>query len=141
MITLYYLSTIIFIWKSLNWLVSPIEETKNVKNFIELSKLNKSLKWNNMSKEYKSEIKSKIWYIWILLWMFIGLVTFQWIAYLTLIIFKLLITPITKITKYSILYTIISWISSLMDFCFCLFVIINYYHLKINLTELIKIYI
>lgn len=136
MTTIYYLSTILFIWAELDWLVSPIEKTNDAKRFFELSKLNKGKKWDEFSKEYKSELKSKVWLIWILLWMFIGLFTFQWAGFLAMLIFNIvIISPLSKLTMYSIAYTVIHWFNSLIGFAFGVFVIINHYHLKIDLTQ------
>jgi hypothetical protein len=136
MTTIYYLSTILFIWAEWAWLVSPIEKTNDAKKFFELSKLNKGKKWDEFSKEYKSELKSKVWLIWILLWMFIGLFTFQWAGFLAMLVFNILIvSPLSKLTRYSIAYTIIHWFNSLIGFAFGVFVIINHYHLKIDLNQ------
>jgi hypothetical protein len=136
MTTIYYLSTILFILLEWNWLVSPIEKTNDAKRFLELSKLNKGKNWDEFSKEYKSELKSKVWLILIFIWMFIGLFTFQWAGFLAMLVFNILIiSPLSKLTRYSITYTIIHWFNSLIGFAFGVFVIINHYHLKIDLTQ------
>lgn len=136
MTTIYYLSTILFIWVEWAWLVSPIEKTNDAKKFFELSKQFKGKKWDEFSKEYKSELKSKVWLIWILLWMFIGLFTFQWAGFLAMLVFNILIiSPISKLTRFSIAYTVIHWLNSVVGFAFGVFVIINHYHLKIDLIQ------
>jgi hypothetical protein len=118
------------------YLVSPIEKTKDARNFLKLSRMHKGKKWDEFSEEYKSELKSKVSLIWIVLWMFIGLFTFQWAGFLALIIFNfLLVSPLSKLLKYSLAYTIIHWINSLIGFAFGVFVILNHYHLKIDLTQ------
>ena len=142
MTTIYYLSTIIFLLIELHWLVSPIEKTNNARKFMALSKLNKGKKWDEFSEEYKSELKSKIWLLYVLFWMLIGLFTFQWQAFLAMIVFNfMIINPISKIVKDTFLYTILHWINSLIGFTFGVFVIVNHYHLKLNLTEIITFYI
>ena len=142
MTTIYYLSTIIFLLIELHWLVSPIEKTNNARKFMALSKLNKGKKWDEFSEEYKSELKSKIWLLYVLFWMLIGLFTFQWQAFLAMIVFNfMIINPISKLVKDTFLYTILHWINSLIVFAFGVFVIINHYHLKLNLTEIITSYI
>ena len=136
MTTIYYLSTIIFLWQELRWITSPIERTENAKNFFKLTKENKGKKWNEFSKEYKSELKSKMFLVYIFIWMFIGLLTFQWFGFLAMLIFNLLfIAPISKLTKFSVSYTVIHWINSVIGFVFAVFVIINHYHLKIDLFQ------
>lgn len=136
MTTLYYLTALFFIWSELSWLISPIEKTKSAKNFLELAKSIKGKKWDEFPKDVKSELKSKIWKVWILIWLFIGLFTFQWIAFLVMIIFNLfIILPISRLVKFSIAYTILGWINALIGFAFGIFVIVNHYHLKIDLTQ------
>ena len=142
MTTIYYLSTIIFLLIELHWLVYPIEKTNNARKFMALSKLNKGKKWDEFSEEYKSELKSKIWLLYVLFWMLIGLFTFQWQAFLAMIVFNfMIINPISKLVKNTFLYTILHWINSLIGFAFGVFVIVNHYHLKLNLTEIITFYI
>ena len=142
MTTIYYLSTIIFLLIELHWLVSPIEKTNKARKFMALSKLNKDKKWDEFSEEYKSQLKSKIWLLYVLFWMLIGLFTFQWQAFLAMIVFNfMIINPISKLVKNTFLYTILHWINSLIGFAFGVFVIVNHYHLKLNLTEIITFYI
>lgn len=138
MTTIYYLTTILFLWLEMRWLNSPIEKTNEVKEFMELHKQNKGKKWDDFTDEYKSAIKNKMPYILIVLWMFVGLLTFQWIAYLVFLLFQIIIiAPLSKLTRYSIAYTIIHWINSLIGFSFGVFVIVNHYHLKLDLTSLV----
>ena len=142
MTTIYYLSTIIFLLIELHWLVSPIEKINKARKFMALSKLNKDKKWDEFSEEYKSQLKSKIWLLYVLFWMLIGLFTFQWQAFLAMIVFNfMIINPISKLVKNTFLYTILHWINSLIGFAFGVFVIVNHYHLKLNLTEIITFYI
>jgi len=142
MTTIYYLSTIIFLIAELHWLVSPIEKTESARKFFALSKLNKGKKWDEFSEDYKSELKSKIWLVYILFWMLIGLFTFQWQAFLIMIVFNfLIISPLSKIFKYTFIYTVLHWINSLIGFVFGVFIIINHYHLKLNLTEILSSYV
>ena len=60
---LFYFVAVFFIWRELRWIYSPIEMVAEVKKFDELSKLNKGRKWDLMTPEYKSELKSKIFLI------------------------------------------------------------------------------
>ena len=92
--------------------------------------------WDEFSEEYNSQLKSKLVLVLVLIWMFIGLFTFQWAGFVAIFLFNLLIiAPLSKITRYSITYTIIHWFNSLIGLTFGLFVIINHYHLKIDLTQ------
>lgn len=136
MTTIYYLSTILLILAEYNWLVSPIERTNSARKFFELSKQFKGKKWNEYSEEYKSELKSRLWVLLIFLWILLGLFTFQWLGFLLFLVFNVLvIPPILKITRFSVTYTVVRWIGSLIGFSFGIFVIVNKYHLKIDLTQ------
>lgn len=136
---LFYFVAVFFIWRELRWIYSPTEMVAEVKKFDELSKLNKGKKWGFMTPEYKSEIKSKIFLIPLFLWLFIGLFTFQWDAFLFMIILNIVIVaPLSKLTKFSFAYTAIHWINSVIGFAFGVFVIINHYHLHISLYSVIK---
>lgn len=138
MTTIYYLSTILIIWLELTWLMSPIEKTNDAKKFFELSKQFKGKKWDEFSEEYKSEMRGKFLHIFVLIWLFFGLFTFQWAGFLAILVFNfLIIGPISKITRFSIAYTIIHFCNSIIGFAFGLFIIINHYHLHIDLTQLL----
>lgn len=138
MTTIYYLTAILFIWVELQWIVSPIEKANESRIFFVLSKLNKGKKWDECSDEYKSKLKSKIWLLWIYVWMFLGLLTFQWVVFLAMIVFQIfIISPISKLTIFTFAYTIIHWVNSIIGFGFSVFVLINHYHLKLDLTQYI----
>lgn len=136
MTTLFYLTTIIFIWANLKWVIAPIEETQKLKNFNGLLKSVKGKEWNDYPKELKSMIKSKFWLLWILIWYFIGLFTAQWVGFLSLFLFGIITSMITTPFKYTIFRSVISWFHALINVVVSVFLIINHYHLKINLTEL-----
>lgn len=133
---LFYLTTLWFLFLEWSWLVMPKEKTENAKKFFDLSNQHKGKKWDDYSDEYKSEIKSKIWLFIPIIWTFIGLFTFQWIAFLMHLVFNLVvIAPLSRLTRYSLSYTVLHWTNSLLGFAFGIFIIINHYHLKINLSE------
>lgn len=133
---LFYFTTIFFLFKEIQWLYSPRERVADVKQFSELSKLNKGKKWDDFSPEYKSELKSKIGVVLIPLWMFVGLFTFQWSAFLIMLLFNfVIIAPISQLTKYSFAYLILHWLNSVIGFAFGIFVILNHYHLHIDVLH------
>lgn len=139
---IYYLSALFFIFHEMFWLSSPIEKTNDAKKFNELNKAFKGKKWDEYSKEYKDEIKSKIGLIFLMIWLLMGLFTSQWVAFLSLMCFNfMVIAPISKIVRYSMLYTILHWFNSLLGFCFGVFIIINHYHLKLDLTKVFLSYL
>ena len=137
MTDLFYLLTILLLWTELSCILSPVKNTRETKKLYELSKKFKDKNWDEYSEEFKNLLKSKAKDLFIVIWLFIGLFTSQWILFLAYILFSVLIMfPLMRLTKFTMSYTALNWISSLVGFCFGIFIIINHYHLKINLTEL-----
>lgn len=136
---LYYFAAILIIWNEMSWIVSPKEKTAHQKAYKELQLLNKGKKWDQFSQEYKTELKSKIWLLPLTLWLFLGLFTFQWDAFLMILVFNIFVVgPISKLTQYSIVYTALHWLNSVIGFAFGVFVIVNHYHLQISLWAVLK---
>jgi hypothetical protein len=128
----YFLSALILIFNQLSWLILFNERYRTS---IELLKMVKE------KKELTSEMKSKVgdnalFGIFLMIWLFIGLLTFQWFFYLGFISFLLLIGIINKGERYKKLH----WFSSLIGFLFPIFMIINYYHLHIDLEKFLKFF-
>jgi len=110
----------------------------DAKQFYELSKLNDGKKWETYSEEYKDQIKSKLSQAYIIVWLFIGLFTYQWIIFLLNLVFSVLvISPLSKKLLHTKLFTPLHWVNSVIGFSFCVFVIVNHYHLKLDINSLI----
>jgi amino acid transporter len=136
MATIYYLSTVFFLLVELIWIINPIRKTKEAEKFSKMSKEFKDKKWDDYSEEYKAELRGKMFLLFVPIWLFLGLFTFQWVGFLFIWLFNLIIIyPISKLSSFNMVYTIIHWINSVIGFAFGIFVIINHYHLKIDLTE------
>lgn len=136
---IFYLLGIIFLWKELVFLVQPITETNEIKRFKVLSAEHKDKHWDDYSKEFKSIIKHKSFDIIIVLWFLIGLFSSQWIIFLFLLVFNfIIISPLSKVLRYSMGYVILHWFNSLIGLIIGVFIIINKYHLHINVFEYIK---
>lgn len=137
--SIYYLSTAILLFIELGWIASPIEKSKEARNFFLLTKVFKEKKWDEYSDEYKSKLKSYLPYLCIYIWLFIGLFSFQWVGFLAFLVFNVLvITPLSKLTRPYFAYTILHFISSIIGFAFGVFVIINHYYLGFDLLEMLS---
>ncbi len=133
--------TSIVLYYELRWIFDPFGETKDVENFKKLSQENKGKRWNDFSEDYKSEIKNKSFRFIILFWLFLGLLTFQWDAFLLIIIFNIFVVhPLSTLVRYNQVYTALHWLNSIVGFAFGIFVILNNYHLHISLIQLIRQY-
>jgi len=142
MVHIFYFIGIFFIWRELRWILAPMEMTEEAKELDYHNKLNKGKEWDEYSEKYKSIIKSKVFLIVFLFWMFMGLFTFQWDVFLAFIVFNfVIIAPISKLTKYTYAYTLIHWVGSLIGLAFGVFVIINHYHLRISFYDTVMSFI
>ncbi len=136
---IFYFIALFVMIRELGWLLSPIEKTEDVKEFDKLSKENKGKKWDSYSKEYKDLLKSKWTAIVSAGWLLMGMFSSQWILFVIILVFNfIIIAPISKLTKYSMAYTITHWLNSIIGLIFALFVIINAYHLHIDTYQYIK---
>lgn len=131
---LFYLSTVVYMMNEARWLINLDEEINNVNRFIELSKENKGKPDNEVAEEYKKMVNNNWDVIFIFFWLFIGLFTVQWEFFLAMLLFEILvIAPLSNWTRYTKAHKIIHWINSFIGFLFCIFVILNHYHLHINI--------
>ena len=134
---LFYLIGVMFIIHELRWIIAPTKQVLKVKR-------RKDFKWKGWEKfteEQKSDVIGLLFNFLIFVWLIVGLFTFNWIAFITISIFNILIiAPISKLLQFSIGYTVIHWINSVIGLAFGIFVIINSYHLKIDLYQLISNY-
>ena len=136
---IFYLVAIFFIIYEIMWIINPKKFIKSIITFDKLQKENKGKKWDNQSEEYKSALIGKIPHLFLFVWMFCGLLTFNWLAFLVKIIFgMLLIAPISKLLKFSKGYTALHWFNSVIGLFWGLFIVINSYHLKIDLLDFAK---
>lgn len=144
MIYLFHVISIIFAVYELGWILNPTEKYYSLKKIVDLSKEQKGKKWAEYSQEYKDNIFDVIFKIIkafvFIFWLLFGLFTFNWFPFLIFIGFQfIIITPLNKIFKSSDSIKIkIHWINSVIGFLFAIFVIINQFHLRIDLLQLIK---
>lgn len=137
---IFYFIGICFIIYKLLWILNPKDNAEKAKKLHALTKENKSVKWKDMSEEYKELFLSKgLISMFLMFWMFAGLLTFNWFAFLLLLSFNfIVIAPISKLVRFSFAYTVLHWFNSIVGLSFGIFVIINSYHLKMNLYEIVK---
>lgn len=140
---IFYLITIAFIIYEISWILSPKEKVEKTKKYFNENKKNKGKKWDECSEEYKHLLKTRgVWSFLVTLWLFVGLFTFNWVAFVAFILFNLLIiAPISKLFRFSTAYLVIHWINSVIGVLFGVFILINSYHLKINLLSIVSTWI
>tara|TARA_R110000772_G_scaffold79172_2_gene169491 strand:+ start:1768 stop:2151 length:384 start_codon:yes stop_codon:yes gene_type:complete len=121
------------------WVLTPNKQTEKTRKLINLGKLNEGKKWDEYSEEYKSLLKSKgCASVFILMWMLLGLFTFNWVAFLAFLILEMVVFfPLSKSLRETGYFALIHWINSVVGLVFGLFVLINEIHLRIDLYELV----
>ena len=138
---LYYLFTFYVIFMQLPYILDPASKAEIDKKFFDLNKENKKLKWPDYAEEYKSLLKGKIYkFIFIYGWVFVGFFTIQWPIFIGLFLYSLLVSPILRITRDTYyendledLYLYLHWLSSLFTLCVLIFILVNHYHLHIDI--------
>jgi hypothetical protein len=146
MTNIYYLFTFYVIFMQLPYILDPAGKADIDKKFVDLSKENKPKKWPDYPEEFASLLKQKIYkFIFIYGWIFVGFFTIQWPIFVFMFIYSLLISPILRITrdeyyedKEHDLYLAIHWSSSLLVLCVLIFILINHYHLHIDVLSWIN---
>lgn len=136
---IYYFIGIFVLLTEWGWIVAPREKTKEVQEFKEQHQQYKKIKWERLPEDYKDLLKKQFVSLVVFLWLVVGLFTFQWAGFLAILLFNLVvIAPISRLTRYSYAYTTLHWFNSVIGLAFVLFVIINAYHLKIDLWPYLK---
>ena len=136
---IFYFAIALFVIYEFTWMFNPKTFVKDRKKFDEMSKKYKDVKYDDMPEEHQKTIKSKIPHLILIVFIFVGLFSFNWLAFLAFIVWNFaVIKPIGKITKYSSAYLAVHWVNSLIGAAWGMFVIINSYHLKIDLLESVK---
>ena len=137
----YYFIALLFAIYELGYIINLKESIQTSKERTEGLKKYKDK--NEWSEELKKSVNSNLFvcFFIILPFMFGGLFTFQWVLIGLYIIFELLMSGIFKIFKQSFLYSTFVSFNSLIGFFFAIFIIMNEYHLHIDVSQLIINYI
>ena len=136
---LFYFIGIIFLVYKVIFLLSLREKIEDLKLFKKLTKENKGLEWDDYSPEYKKQLKSKYFLFIFIIWFFVGLLSSQWFLFLIFLILNFFVfAPISKIVGFSPLRYITSGANTIIGIIFCLFLIINKYHLHLDTFQIFK---
>jgi hypothetical protein len=133
---LFYLFGIAFIIYEVMWIIDPISMTEKARTHNKLSKENKGKSWDDYSEHYELRIETRgLFSLMVTLWLVLGLFTFQWALFAVVLVFNIIIvSPLSKLTRDNIGYTIIHWFNSLKGLVFGVFIIVNKYHLHIDVS-------
>lgn len=133
---IFYLIAIFYILYQLTWIFSPVAMSEKSRKYFKI--LKGLVKVEDLTKEDKSLLYSKAFTaIFYTLWLFIGLFTFNWVAFLVyLILMWVIMAPISKLTRETKIFPVLNVIWALVGVFFGLFVILNSYHFKMDLMKM-----
>jgi len=117
------------------------EKMQTTKRTLELQKELKGKSYSQWSEEYKDIAISVLFFqLPLYIWLFVGLFTFQWVIFLYFIAQLYLLTGLPRwlFGIESKIYMVCVWINSLIGLLMGLFVILNKYHFRIDVYELLK---
>ena len=138
---IFYFIGILFLIYEVYFLLNLKNELEESKRFKELTKEFKNLEWNDYSEEYKKLFKNKAFVLIFLFWLFIGLASSQWVLFLIFLLFQfIIIIPISDLVKFSFYRYFVTGFNTVVGIIFSLFLILNKYHFKLNLYEILKNY-
>lgn len=122
-------------YKHFLFLFYPRLEQKKTFTFKKLTKKYKNIEYDNWSKMYKKlTFEILPFYLLTFFWLGIGLFTFNWISFIIYILILIIITTLIKLLRLVKIDPLpLFWFESLLFIIFSIFVIINSYHLKLNL--------
>jgi hypothetical protein len=138
---LFYILAIPFLIYEFIWVVAPSERVESALKRLELSIKLKGKKWDEYSEEEQKFLLPKVIFsFYIFIWLILGIFTIQWVLFLAMFAFIfLVIKPLSKLTKENKLaFTILHWLNSIIGLGFVLFVIVNKYHLRIDVWQLVQ---
>jgi len=138
MTTLFYLFGIVVIFHELLWVYNPKERAENSRRLKEFNAEFKGKKWDEFSEEYKIKIKGSIISLLVFGWLIVGLFSVQWAGFAAILVFNIaVIYPISQIAPFSLFYIGLHWFNSVIGLIFAVFIIVNHYHLHIDLAKFI----
>lgn len=133
---IYYFIGILFLIYELQWLFKPYELSVKTRKIISDSKKYRNTKFNETPKEYKNDLLNiAVPQFLYLIWLGVGLFTFNWLTFLFLLVFGFTIGRIQNLKNDIVWYSSVVWINTVVYIIGILFSIINSYHLKIDLFE------
>lgn len=137
---LFYFGAVLFAIYELMYLMSVRSHVQEKIKYYLWSRDNKGVKYDELPKDIKYFAKRHVIVgVPLIFWIFVGLMSSQWVAFGFFLITQLLLGIIKKPFKYNLQVSVfINYINTIIGLLFALFVIINKYHLRIDLLYYVK---
>ena len=137
---LFYATGLLFLIYEIYFLFNLVEKVNNVKKYKQFTKENKDAKYDDIPEELKVTVREiAVVGIPYILWLFLGLLSSQWLMFGLLLVFSfVIIYPIRKLAGFSPLRYVVTGIDTVVCIFVITFIIINKYHLHIDTLSYIK---
>lgn len=140
MVTFYYFLGLYFAFDCIIDFFNPIRSHRRSLDLHYQSKIECNTKeWDDFTDEYKGLLKSYLFtVITYLIWVAIGVFSSQWVAFILMLGIQLVLGKFVNILRFSgYIHIVVLAIYNLLLGCSIFFLIINYIHLDINVSEII----
>lgn len=137
MSNIYYFFGLFFLIYELRCTLMPTTVAAGVYKTEAFVKEIKNIDYDDLTPDQKKKVKGKVVKVlFIFTWLSLGIFTFQWPLFVAFIAFHLTVTKfLYKVTDHTIFYPVVIFFSGIVGVVFSLFVIINAYHLHIDIWK------
>jgi len=139
--TIYYFVGLMLLGYELMFLIGFKGQMKRIKAYWDYKKDHevKTEDWDNLPDDVKNtRILGVFVGIPLILWLLGGLLTFNWLLFVFYWVYFFIIVALKEISRPSSIYSGIVFFDTLVSIVFIAFVIINSYHLHIDLWQYFK---
>lgn len=136
---LFYFFGLIYFMHELSGVFSPVARANRRRERNQVFKENKGKPFEDWTGEYKTAVGIGCLSMVILLWLLGGLFTSQWVGFAAILLLNFaVIWPLSKLVRSTPFYPPVIFADSLVSAILVLFIIINAYHLHIDLWSLLN---
>lgn len=137
---LFYFMGLLFLIYEIHFLFNIKEKIANGKKYKDYVKDNPDVTYSQYPDKIKNAfLETAIVGIPYILWMFVGILSSQWIVFATYLVFAFgVVTPLRKLVGYSPVRFYVTFTDTVVSIFVLGFIIINKYHLHIDTLSYIK---
>ena len=140
---LYYMFVLYFLWIEMSYIIDVNARTQRLTDLLEKGKLEKGKDLKNMDSEYIKIVKSLLFeFLTIIIVVFVGLFTIHWPIWVGMLIISVfIVSPINKRLRKNGNtqgLMIVTWLNSVLGFGSALFILINKFHLHIDVVQVVE---
>jgi hypothetical protein len=140
---LFYLFGIIFVIRQIEFVYDPIGEMEGINIFKQFQQKYREARKISREEalryeaEYVALLQEYKYDLLLAIWVFVGLLSSQWLIFLVMILLDLfIINPIKRVASQETLIKVVFW-DSLLSCLLGILILVNKYHLHINFFEIL----